>query len=535
MPEVMCIRWVWFLYELLAGRTPFESDELFSAGLSGVQKIIREKDPPRPSLRYDSLHGTSQEMSAEVAKSRSIDPKTLGKRLRGDLDWIVMKCLEKPRVRRYETADALRSDLARFLANEPVEAGPPGAMYKFQKFAKRRTGLLVSMAAIFMVLVAGVVVSLAFAAEAYEQKNLADQRYEEVKSLAGGMSSNLYAEIYKSDNSIRAREQLVNATLKPLESLQQGTSSDPELQSFIASRYKQLGDIAGGIRGSSRGDQAEARRMYDKAMQIYQKLVQSGHDSTGTVLAMVGVHRALADLDMENGSHEEALKQYQIALDEAKKIASNLPQSDAMYIKAWRNVSSLWRSVSLEQNTLGRVEASRSSWAESMSIRRRLYDISPDQQTERDLALGLSMEGSAQSKSGDLEASLKSYSESLALREKANREWPSDTTRRDLAWANWYMADALRKLQRFKQSQSHYITAIELMIEACNRNPEDARSRGGRGLAGMFAELSKSGYEDVFAGSDALKVCQQALEVNGLKSQTRDELNALITRLSASS
>ena len=85
------------LYELLAGRLPFEASELRSAGLNEIQRIIREDDPPRPSLRYDELRSSSADLSEEVAKSRSLDARLLMRRLRGDLDWIVMKCLEKPR------------------------------------------------------------------------------------------------------------------------------------------------------------------------------------------------------------------------------------------------------------------------------------------------------------------------------------------------------------------------------------------------------------------------------------------------------
>ncbi len=521
------------LYELLAGRTPFESDELFSAGLSGVQKIIREKDPPRPSLRYDSLFGTSQEISAEVAKSRSIDPKALGKRLRGDLDWIVMKCLEKPRVRRYETADALRSDLARFLANEPVEAGPPGAMYKFEKFAKRRTGLLISMAAVFAVLVAGVVVSLSFAVEASRQREFANERYAEVKGLAGTVMSDLYAQIYKSDNSLEFREQLIKATLKPLENLQKNAASDPELQAFIAGRYKQLGDVAGGIRGASRGEVSRARAMYAKAMPLYKSLVENDHDRLKNTLAMAGVIRSLADLDMEQGDHQTALDQYKQAFELVDVQARDLPQSSDMYVTAWRNASSLLRSISIEQRALGNSTDADAALKESLSIRRRLFAISPNRQTERDLSLGLKMEGAVQSRAGELDASLASYEESLGLSKRANREYPSDTTRRDLAWSNWFVADAYRRLNKDVDASSHYIKAIQLMTEACNRNPDDVRSRGDRGIGGMIAELTKPEYAIAFLGKPASEACKEALAIEGLGQPTKDQLKQLIARLSS--
>ncbi|MDG2424359.1 MAG: serine/threonine-protein kinase [Phycisphaerales bacterium] len=521
------------LYEMLAGRPPFESDELFSAGLSGVQKIIREKDPPRPSLRYDSLRDSSQEISADVAKSRSIDARSLGKRLRGDLDWIVMKCLEKPRLRRYETADALRSDLGRFLANEPVEAGPPGAMYRLQKFAKRRTGLLASMAAVLLVLVAGVVVSLVFAVEASRQRDLAETRYDEVKTLAGDVMSDIYDEIYKNDNSLEVREQLAKATLKSLETLQDKSSDDPELQAFIAEKYKQLGDTAGGIRSASRGETSQARALYLKAMAINQRLIDEGYETAEAKLALVASHRSLADLDKKEDNHQAALDQYRKALDIAKPLADGLAQSDALYLRAWRNVAALLRNISVEQQQLGDSADSESSFQESLAIRRRLYQSDPNEQTERDLGSAINNQGFRQAQAGDFDAAMASYTKALELRKKADREWPSDTTRRDLAWTNWYVGDGMVNLDRDAEASGYYTTAVELMAEACNRNPDDARSRGSRGLGAMIEVLARPADGPMFTGPKALESCRKALEVKGLSKTTQTQLQQLIVRLSS--
>ncbi len=122
------------LYELLAGSTPFDGNELIASGLDAMRKTIREKDPVRPSTRIATLKG---EELTTTAKRRSTDTSKLLHQLKGDLDWIVMKCLEKDRTRRYETANGLAADLKRHLGNEPVVARPPSAAYRFQKFARR--------------------------------------------------------------------------------------------------------------------------------------------------------------------------------------------------------------------------------------------------------------------------------------------------------------------------------------------------------------------------------------------------------------
>jgi serine/threonine protein kinase/tetratricopeptide (TPR) repeat protein len=121
------------LYELLTGTTPFDATVLRSAAYGEIQRIIREQDPPTPSRRVSTLGAELP----NVAKCRHTEPSTLSKLMRGDLDWIVMRALEKDRTRRYDTAAGLAADIQRHLNHEPVLAGPPGAAYKLRKFVRR--------------------------------------------------------------------------------------------------------------------------------------------------------------------------------------------------------------------------------------------------------------------------------------------------------------------------------------------------------------------------------------------------------------
>jgi serine/threonine protein kinase/tetratricopeptide (TPR) repeat protein len=137
------------LYELLTGTTPFDARELRSKAFAEMQRVIREVDPPKMSNRLSTLGETLP----SVAAQRNIEPRKLGTLVRGDLDWIVMKCLEKDRTRRYESASGLAQDVQHYLSDEPVTAGSPSAGYRVRKFvARHRIG--VGMAA-------GVVLALA--------------------------------------------------------------------------------------------------------------------------------------------------------------------------------------------------------------------------------------------------------------------------------------------------------------------------------------------------------------------------------------
>jgi tetratricopeptide (TPR) repeat protein/serine/threonine protein kinase len=140
------------LYELLTGTTPFTKERLQEAGYDEMRRIIREEEPPKPSTRISTLG----QAATTVSTQRKSDPKRLSQLVRGELDWIVMKALEKDRNRRYESASAFAADVQRYLADEPVLACPPSVAYRFRKFARRhRTGLLMTAAALLVLIVGG--------------------------------------------------------------------------------------------------------------------------------------------------------------------------------------------------------------------------------------------------------------------------------------------------------------------------------------------------------------------------------------------
>ncbi|HVM48544.1 MAG TPA: tetratricopeptide repeat protein, partial [Candidatus Acidoferrum sp.] len=172
------------LYELLTGQTPFEHKRLLAAGLDEIRRIIREEEPSRPSTRLSKL--TAEEQTT-LAKRRHADPPELIHLVRGDLDWIVMKCLEKDRARRYETANNVALDLERHLQYQPVSAAAPGTLYGARKFVRRHQVGLAMAATLVVMLAAGVVVSAwqavrARRAEALEKAQRA--RAEQLRTVA---------------------------------------------------------------------------------------------------------------------------------------------------------------------------------------------------------------------------------------------------------------------------------------------------------------------------------------------------------------
>jgi len=144
------------LYELLTSSTPFETEELLKAGLDETRRVIREQEPVRPSTRLSKLKDADL---TTVAKRRHSEPLKLIRAVRGDLDWIAMKALEKDRTRRYATANGMAADLKRHLNNEPVVARPPSSVYRFQKAIRRNKLVFGATAAVVAALVAGIAIS----------------------------------------------------------------------------------------------------------------------------------------------------------------------------------------------------------------------------------------------------------------------------------------------------------------------------------------------------------------------------------------
>lgn len=204
------------LYELLTGTTPFPSKELLSMGYGQMQKVIAEKEPPKPSTRLSTMQNEERTV---VAKNRSMEVSALGRTFKGDLDWIVMKALEKDRSHRYDTANGLVSDIRRHLDNEPVSAAAPTFRYQLSKFARRNRKYMQAAAVIAVLLLIAAVFSSYQAVratralrtaevaqlEAQKQRHIAEKRKEEAlteKTIANQNARLAERRLYAGDMNL---------------------------------------------------------------------------------------------------------------------------------------------------------------------------------------------------------------------------------------------------------------------------------------------------------------------------------------------
>ena len=168
------------LYELLTGTTPFDQQRIRQAAYDELLKIIREEEPPKPSLRISTLGDTLP----SVAAHRKLEPKKLSALVRGELDWIVMKALEKDRTRRYETANGFAADVQRYLQGEAVVACQASSAYQFRKFARRNRAALTTAAALAAALTLGLVGTSWQAIRAKAEMQRANQEADKARTEA---------------------------------------------------------------------------------------------------------------------------------------------------------------------------------------------------------------------------------------------------------------------------------------------------------------------------------------------------------------
>ena len=260
------------LYELLTGQTPFNAKELMAAGVEGMRRIIREQEPTRPSTCISTLNGADQ---TTVAKRRQTEPPKLVHQVRGDLDWIVMKCLEKDRMRRYESANGLANDIERHLEHQPVSAAAPSALYRARKFIRRHKTAMAVATSLLALLVGGVVVSTWQAVRA---------AHAERRALAEAAKSRQVAQFLKDmlegvgPSQAQGRDTTVLKEIldKTAERIGRGLTNQPQVEAELRTT---LGNV---YRELAAYDIAEA--MQRRALAIQQTLLGKEHAELATAM-----------------------------------------------------------------------------------------------------------------------------------------------------------------------------------------------------------------------------------------------------------
>ena len=382
------------LYELLTGSTPLERAKLAQGALMELLRLVREQEPPRPSTRL-----SSSEALPTIAGRRGIEPARLTPLIRGDLDWITMRALEKDRSRRYETVSGLARDVERHLNDEPVEASPPSARYRLGKFArKNRQALQVALGGAGLLVVATVVSTWqavrASHAEARERSQLAtaEARYalarEAIETFYTGASVDV---LLREPRMRELRGKLLGTALQFYRKLQTETdrrgptAAAPEVQARLAADYETLAGLTFEV-----GDQRGAWDGYQRALPLREVAAAAAPATVGPRRALAGLYGRIGLVAAETETPETAADWHRRAADEyaaAARLVGSTP--DDRLREASERIN---RGDALARTV--RTSEAAAVFAGAIADLRQLAENRPaDFQTRRALAVALQRAG----------------------------------------------------------------------------------------------------------------------------------------------
>ena len=339
------------LYELLTGQLPFTAEELAVAGLDGMRRIIRKQEPLRPSAGLVSL---AADKLTTVASCRSITSPKLLHTVRGDMDWIVMRALEKNRSRRYATPIGLVQDLRRHLNNELVSARPPGALYRFQKFTRRNRLVVAAITAVALALMAGTVISLwqARSARRAEQHAFSEvARTQQIVTFLDDILQSAEPAVAEGLDTTLLKNILGQAAAKVNQQLAKQPDVQIELLHTIGETYRRL-----------RADEP-AETLLRQAVGLYHGGVQLGSADAADLLDSLGL------VLRRNRKFDEAEKYFREAGERRRELPSVQSAGDPF----------LAANLGLLAFDRNNMVAPEQFQTQALAIRRQLYgEVHPD-------------------------------------------------------------------------------------------------------------------------------------------------------------
>jgi eukaryotic-like serine/threonine-protein kinase len=272
------------LYEMLTGLRPIDAKRLRKAAMTEMIRILREEEPSKPSTRL-----STDESLASTAAVRRIEPSRLMALLRGELDWVVMKCLEKQRDRRYETASGLARDIQHYLNDEPVEARPPSAGYRLKKFIRRHKGQVIAASLVLFALVAGIIGTTFGLFEAKRQKGFAEKEWKRAE-----------------DEQIKAEQNFATS------------------RALILDLGSRINQIETGQNNPKLADQARKQAL-DKAREQFDKFRADLPDDVAVQMQTAALHRYAANVSRLLSDFQAATAAYSAAIGIYEDLMARFP------------------------------------------------------------------------------------------------------------------------------------------------------------------------------------------------------------------
>jgi serine/threonine protein kinase/tetratricopeptide (TPR) repeat protein len=495
------------LYELLTGSTPLTRKRMKEAAYAEILRMIKEEEPPRPSTRLSD----SGEALASISANRHTEPAKLTKLVRGELDWIVMKALEKDRNRRYETAGNFAADVQRYLNDEPVLACPPSAGYRLHKFARRRKGVLTASLLIALALVVGTVLSAWQARnantrrlEAETARQEAIDNLEQAREAVDQMLTRVSEEkLFNTPQTELLRKALLEDALKFYQRFLRQAGTDPAVRLGTGEAYRRTGQI---YRQLGHPDQAEPA--YREAIDLLEKLVSDAPTKPASRLALALSYHGLGGALVRMGRFREAEPALRRATGLMRGLTADFPMHDG-YAQTLATMNEDLAGASEHLLRVTEERKTEQSYRENLQWQEKLHAAAPNDPNRRhavadaQMKFGRSLQGDRPQEAERL------FRDAIAGNLKLTGEFPRTTQyRADLADAYHHLFLLLRESRRFEEAEAVYRQALPHLEKVIAEAPTlpDAR----RLLIELYWDYALM-QEDAGRPQEADKALRQAI------------------------
>lgn len=513
------------LYELLTGTTPFDSETLGRAAFDEMRRMIREDEPPRPSTRLGSLG----EQLSTVSARRKADPKRLGSAVKGELDWVVMKALEKDRSRRYETASDLSQDLLRYLSDEPVRACPPSSWYRFRKFVRRNRRSVSAASLILLALVAGVIGTTWGLIRAEQHRLVVERQRDELDRRNRALQAAHEHERLLNERARQAIEAVTSETA--IEQLTREKELRPEQKEFLDKMIQYFAE------STPEGDATEQERLR-RARAYYRmgrlnQILGRFRDSETALRRAVALDRELVADFPDRSEYRQELATSLNHCGMLLGITGQLKEAEAAYTEVLAIYAQLAADLPSRpefrqglagiHNNLGgllyldgeRWEQAEAAFREALTIRKQLVADFPDRPVlRRALAMSHNNLGwlfQLTSRPKEAEAS---FGAAVAAQKLAVEGVPSRPEfRLELAKYQGSLGNALRASRRLKEAEAAFVEALSIEKQLAADFPArpDFRQELSGGLNNLGQLLCENGHFEAAEASyaEALAIRKQ--------------------------
>lgn len=487
------------LYELLTGSAPIDAAQFRRGAILEMLRMVREVEPPKPSTKVNSADNLPN-----IAAFRNTEPAKLQRLLQSELDWIVLKALEKDRSRRYESASGFASDVLRYMADEVVEAKPPERWYRMRKFVRRNRGLVIATSLIFLALCAGLAGTLLGLREAWYQESVAQNETKLKEDALKRETARANSERRARDRTRQALDAMTSSiTGRALATQPHITPEQKQFLSEVLTYYKEFA-------GETGEDEISQRR------------------TAGATLSVAHIERRL-------GRSEEAIAAARSAVQQFSNLRKNFPNAEASTYPEAEALMLIGALLNKEADE---------SWAEAEECYKQSIELTKlqlakapkDVEMRTMLAHGHQNLGETFGATGRAAEAEDELRKALAIREKLAQESPADAElRHQLAHCRTALADLLLGTGRPADAETEYRSAIKTLEQLCQEYPGDVSYRQSMAYCynnlGVLLDQSQRFPESADFHKKSLVLKEQLAQIFPSEPQYRDDLASSYSNL----